>query len=519
MSESGDTRKKVFISYAREDLETAKKLRDDIEKAGIKTWLDKEDLLPGQVWQAVISEKIKESDYFIALLSSRSLSKRGYVQKELKIAWGALGEFPEGKIFIIPVRIEDCKPQDERLNNLHQADLFPTYEDGLEKILHTLKLKPVSENLTDVPTGRKPQKWKINLVATLLIAVSIYVGVSNLRKTYSLTIRTAPPDAQVRIKDMKTEYHPGIKLKPGTYRIAITCDGFKPKNEVVEIINDNIELSVTLEEIRYALTIKPVPSDSKVRITNLKIDYQPGIRLKPGTYKIAVSHGGFKPVSDFSVEIKDRDIEPEVILEEIRYALTINSEPADATVSIVNSKQSYKPGILLKPGSYDIQVSKKGYEPFKKKEEITDSDLTLSVTLEPKSNKEPAKGVDNEPCKRLLADSDDERFVEYDNGIILDQETNLMWSIQNYWEKKDWNTAITYCNNYKKCRFSDWRLPSLDELDIISKSKKLKRFSKLEVWATANDGKPASFDFEFNNRFSNISPSASHYVVLIRNHK
>ncbi len=66
---------KVFISYAREDLEIAKKLRNDLEKAGIKTWLDKEDLLPGQYWKTVILREIKESSHFIALLSSKGAIK------------------------------------------------------------------------------------------------------------------------------------------------------------------------------------------------------------------------------------------------------------------------------------------------------------------------------------------------------------------------------------------------------------------------------------------------------------
>ena len=44
------------------------------------------------------------------------------------------------------------------------------------------------------------------------------------------------------------------------------------------------------------------------------------------------------------------------------YPLTINTQPADAKVSITNIKPRYKDGILLKPGNYKIKVSKKGYK-------------------------------------------------------------------------------------------------------------------------------------------------------------
>ncbi len=129
---------KVFISYAREDIEVARKLRADIEKAGIKTWLDKEYLLPGQKWRTVIRKEIRECSHFLALLSSKSLSTRGFVQKELKMALDMLGEFPDDEIFVIPVRIEECEPEDEQLQEIHRADLFPSYEKGLRDILRVL---------------------------------------------------------------------------------------------------------------------------------------------------------------------------------------------------------------------------------------------------------------------------------------------------------------------------------------------------------------------------------------------
>ncbi len=146
---------KVFISYAREDLETAKKLYHDLKRAGISPWMDKQDLLPGQNWQVMISKAIQESKYFLALLSSHSLTKRGFVQKELKMALDILDEFPEDDIFIIPIRIEDCKPEDEKLKYLHWADFFPSYEDGLSQILRVLVPGHLAE------TAGQPSVYKL----------------------------------------------------------------------------------------------------------------------------------------------------------------------------------------------------------------------------------------------------------------------------------------------------------------------------------------------------------------------
>jgi len=131
--------KKVFICYAKEDFTIAKKLYNDLKRAGFNPWLDTEVLLPGQPWKLVINQAIKESSYFLALLSSNSVTKKGFVQKELKMGLDILEEFPESKIFIIPVRLDNCEPINEKLKNLSWADLFSSYKTGLKKILCVLE--------------------------------------------------------------------------------------------------------------------------------------------------------------------------------------------------------------------------------------------------------------------------------------------------------------------------------------------------------------------------------------------
>lgn len=74
---------RVFISYAREDITYARKMFHDLARASYEPWLDCESLLPGQRWEPTIEQAIRESRYFVALISSRSSVKRGYVQKEI----------------------------------------------------------------------------------------------------------------------------------------------------------------------------------------------------------------------------------------------------------------------------------------------------------------------------------------------------------------------------------------------------------------------------------------------------
>ncbi len=147
---------RVFISYGREDLETARRLYQDLADAGLVPWMDDADLMPGQNWRATITRTIRESGSVLALLSSRSLSKRGYVQKELKTALDVLDEFPPDEIFLIPVRVDECTSLDPRLSALHWVDLFPAYEDGLAKILWALRTARRIEGEGGPPEGSTP---------------------------------------------------------------------------------------------------------------------------------------------------------------------------------------------------------------------------------------------------------------------------------------------------------------------------------------------------------------------------
>jgi hypothetical protein len=74
-----------------------------------------------------------------ALFSSTSVEKRGYIQKEFKFALDVLDEFPEGEIFVIPVRLDDCEIPYERLKNIERVDLFPNWYDGTERLLSTFE--------------------------------------------------------------------------------------------------------------------------------------------------------------------------------------------------------------------------------------------------------------------------------------------------------------------------------------------------------------------------------------------
>lgn len=131
----------IFISYAREDNELVRKLYYDLFRSGITPWFDEECLLPGMNWKAETKKAIRTCRYFLAVLSSSSVNKMGFVQSELKYALDVLDKFPESSIFIIPIRLNECQPSQERLSDLHWVDMFPDWQKGIEKILSAFQFE------------------------------------------------------------------------------------------------------------------------------------------------------------------------------------------------------------------------------------------------------------------------------------------------------------------------------------------------------------------------------------------
>lgn len=127
---------RIFLLYARPDEEAVRRLYRRLVKAGADVWLDQETLRPGQDWVDEIHRAIHNSDLVIVCLSKQFNKQGGYRHEELKIAIERANSFRQGKIFIIPARLELCELPDP-LRRWQCVDLFET--DGYKKLLRVLQ--------------------------------------------------------------------------------------------------------------------------------------------------------------------------------------------------------------------------------------------------------------------------------------------------------------------------------------------------------------------------------------------
>ena len=126
---------KTFLCHSHSDRVAVHALWSRLKKDGVDVWLDRENLQPGQDWEREIRMAILKSHIIIVCLSHGFNKQKGFRHEELKIALQKADVILDDKIFIIPVRLEECNMPDS-LCHLHRVDLFE--RGGYKKLLHAL---------------------------------------------------------------------------------------------------------------------------------------------------------------------------------------------------------------------------------------------------------------------------------------------------------------------------------------------------------------------------------------------
>ena len=155
---------RIFLCHVSDDKPKVRQLHNKLAADGYDAWLDEEKLLPGQEWQIEIPKAVRNADVIIVCLSERFIVKEGYGQKEIKLALDVADEKPEGTIFIVPAKLEECKVPD-RLIRWHWVDLFK--QKGYAKL--RLALHSRAAQLNSDPVLQKDQN-KPDLFAELELA-------------------------------------------------------------------------------------------------------------------------------------------------------------------------------------------------------------------------------------------------------------------------------------------------------------------------------------------------------------
>ena len=121
----------------------------------------------------------------------------------------------------------------------------------------------------------------------------------------------------------------------------------------------------TIEErVRYGtLSVEVVPVDATVSLEGIADSYRPGMRVPEGQLRLTVSRDGYvsenrtvvvSGMTTVAIQLR-RNVSPAA-------AFTVETEPADARVRILNIAPRYREGMALEPGQYRVEVSAPGFD-------------------------------------------------------------------------------------------------------------------------------------------------------------
>lgn len=111
-----EPRAAVFLSYASEDADVARRICAALRDAGIEVWLDQSELRGGDAWDSAIRKQIKACTLFIPLISAHSQARaEGYFRLEWKLAVDRSHLIAADRPFLLPVVVDDIKDDEARV--------------------------------------------------------------------------------------------------------------------------------------------------------------------------------------------------------------------------------------------------------------------------------------------------------------------------------------------------------------------------------------------------------------------
>ncbi|MHB8477438.1 MAG: TIR domain-containing protein [Steroidobacteraceae bacterium] len=104
MSEST---KAIFLSYASQDADAARRIGDALREAGLEVWFDQSELRGGDAWDEMIRHQIAECALFVPIISAATAARlEGYFRLEWTLADQRTQRMARTKTFIVPVCVD-----------------------------------------------------------------------------------------------------------------------------------------------------------------------------------------------------------------------------------------------------------------------------------------------------------------------------------------------------------------------------------------------------------------------------
>lgn len=181
-----DPPRAVFLSYARDDADAARRIADALRAFGMEVWFDQNELRGGDAWDAKIRKQIKECALFVPIISAATQERgEGYFRREWRMGVDRTHDMAEGVPFIVPVVVDDTA-EDAALvpeqfmrvqwTRLPQGEPTPEFVGQVKRLLEAPrkpagggKVGPVSDRPARAPRKSAMPGWIGGALAVVVV--------------------------------------------------------------------------------------------------------------------------------------------------------------------------------------------------------------------------------------------------------------------------------------------------------------------------------------------------------------
>lgn len=150
----------VFVSYASQDAEPARRICEALRAAGIEVWFDQNELRGGDAWDTQIRKQIHDCALFVPIISANTASRReGYFRLEWGLAEHRSQMIARNMPFIVPICIDGTAETSEDVPESFlrvQWTRLPGGETSAPFCQRITALLAGTEKPIPAPTGGKP---------------------------------------------------------------------------------------------------------------------------------------------------------------------------------------------------------------------------------------------------------------------------------------------------------------------------------------------------------------------------
>lgn len=146
MSAMGQDKKRVFVSYVRENSKEVKRICVAFGQNSIEYWIDRDQIEPGKIWKQAIRDAINGGAFFLACFSGEYESRtETYMNEELLLGVDILRSKPYNSGWLIPIKLSPCEiPQldiggGKILQDLQYLNFYEDWDTEIKRLIDIIK--------------------------------------------------------------------------------------------------------------------------------------------------------------------------------------------------------------------------------------------------------------------------------------------------------------------------------------------------------------------------------------------